>query len=292
MYRFIESISQVLDFPRSCMQITVHTRTVLGVSQLRVPLDSQRVNALLHNSYWRVKVTEDTGSTQNDLTTKAREGRLHHGEVLATEFQSAGRGRLDRTFVTPSHSALLFSFFIEPKRSELGWLPLLAGQALCSAINDVTNSSIAESPKLKWPNDILINDKKVAGLLVERVQKGERVGVVIGIGLNVFANAQELPSSSATSLVLEGFTKIDRNILLAEILNSFATYLSRWESFDPEIVVEYRELSASIGRDVEITHPGGAKEKAFALDIDSSGALVLADGRHITVGDVERVGRK
>ena len=289
MDSLIQSVAKVLDFSRSCMQITAHTPTVLGVSPFSVPLDSQGINALLNSSYWRVKVVESAGSTQVDLVKEVRNGVATHGDVLATEFQSAGRGRLNRTFVAPPRSALLFSFYIEPNNGEWGWLPLLAGQAVVHAVTKVCDIRKGDEVKLKWPNDILLNDRKVAGLLAERVQTPSAAGVVIGIGINVHTRQEELPVPSATSFALQGYKDCNRSALLVEILNSFAEHLQRWENADSSLLLEYANLSATIGRRVEVEMPGQEKFISIATSIDPSGALVLDDGRHVTVGDVTHV---
>ena len=273
------------------MQITAHTPTVLGVSPFSAPLDSEWINARLENSYWRVKVVETTGSTQRDLVAKVHDLAASHGDVIATEFQRTGRGRLDRTFVTPSRSAILLSLYVEPKNyaEKWGWLPLLAGQAVCSAITKVLNLNKGEVPNLKWPNDILLNNKKVAGLLTERVESAVGPGVVIGIGINVNASQEELPTSHSTSFFVEGFQGTNRNQLLVEILNNFSEYFQRWEMNDPDLVTEYQIMSATIGKRVEIEMPGKPKVLSTAISIDASGALVLEDGRRITVGDVVHI---
>jgi len=291
MDSFIQSVAKVLDFSRSCMQITAHTPTVLGVSPFGDPLNSQSINALAKTSYWRVNVVESTGSTQVDLVKKVRDGVATHGDVLATEFQSAGRGRLDRTFVAPPRSALLFSFYVEPKDGgdRWGWLPLLAGQSVCHAISKVLDVREGDGVKLKWPNDILLNDRKVAGLLTERVEAVGTTGVVIGIGINIHTRQEELPIPSATSFALQGYSECDRNKLLIEILKSFSSHLQRWEENDSVLVEDYLKMSATIGRKVEIELPGQSKVTSVASSIDSSGALVLEDGRHITVGDVVHI---
>lgn len=288
---FIQSVAKVLNFSRSCMQITAHTPTVLGVSPFGVPLDSQSINARVKTSYWRVSVLESTGSTQVDLVKKVRDGVATHGDVLATEFQSAGRGRLDRTFIAAAHSALLFSFYIEPKSEgdRWGWLPLLAGQSVCHAVEEVLDIKSGDSVKLKWPNDILLNDKKVAGLLAERVETPRSKGVVIGIGINIHTRQEELPVPNATSFALQGYSDCNRGELLTAILKSFALHLQRWENADPSLLLGYTNRSATLGRRVAIEVPGQAQIISVATDIDSSGALVLEDGRHITVGDVAHI---
>ena len=258
------------------------------MSPFGVPLDGESINARVKTSYWRVNVVESTGSTQVDLVKKVRDGVAVHGDVLATEFQSVGRGRLDRTFIAPARSALLFSFYIAPKSpgDRWGWLPLLAGQSVCHAISEVLDIRSDDTVQLKWPNDILFNDQKVAGLLAERVETPLATGVVIGIGINVHTRQEELPVPSATSFALQGYADCDRNSLLTHILQSFSHYMERWENADSSLLLEYTNVSATLGRRVEIEIPGQPKVISAATGIDSSGALVLEDGRHITVGDV------
>ena len=229
-----------------------------------------------------------TGSTQNDLTTSIRKNSAREGDVLVTEFQSAGRGRLDRSFIAEPGSALLFSFYFIPseEKRELGWLPLLAGQALCASMEEVLNPGPLKRPLLKWPNDILINDRKVGGILTERIDSKNGVGVVVGIGLNVFATREELPVPHATSLVLEGFDQPSREELLISFLMRMSEYLKRWESGDLSLLEEYRDRSATLGRAISIELPSGERIESVAVSINQSGALLLEGGREITVGDV------
>ena len=259
------------------------------MSPISVPLDSKKINDLLKARYWRVNVVDSTGSTQVDLAKSVRNGQAKSGDVLVTEFQSAGRGRLDRTFVTLPQTALLFSSYVKPNNRDdrWGWIPLLVGQSVCKAISE--SFDVGQGVKMKWPNDILLNDRKLAGLLVERLETNDGAGVVIGIGLNVSASQDELPIEGATSLEIEGFHNVDREELLVAILTSFEGYLQRWESNDPTLLSEYCASSATIGRQVAIELPGGEKVNAIASSIDATGALVLDNGRHITVGDIVHI---
>ncbi len=236
-------------------------------------------------------MVESTGSTQVDLVKNVRDGMAGHGDVIATEFQWQGRGRLDRTFIAPPRSGLLFSFYVEPKNDgdRWGWLPLLAGQSVVNAVSKVINLRDDDNLKLKWPNDILLNDRKVGGLLTERVQTYGTSGVVIGIGINVYTRQEELPVASATSFSIQGYSECDRNALLVEILRSFSDYLRRWESDDSTLLDEYSAISATIGRRVEIELPGATTVSSVAYAIDPSGALVLENGRLIMAGDVVHV---
>ena len=246
---------------------------------LRTPLDEAEINSRV-TPYWRVSVVELTGSTQNDLLQLVESNNALDGQVIATEFQSDGRGRLDRTFEAPAQSALLFSFYIKPRnqRSEWGFIPLIAGLSLVRAI---TTIDTAMNVSLKWPNDLIINEKKCAGIIAQTTNEG----IVIGIGLNVSMTPNELPVSTATSLAIEGSTITDRNLLLSHLLNTFAELFEAWEE-GSELLDEYASASSTIGKKVRIELPNGENLEATVARISHTGELVLDDGRHVSAGDV------
>ncbi len=246
---------------------------------LRTPLDEAEINSRVA-PYWRVSVVELTGSTQNDLLQLVESNNALDGQVIATEFQSNGRGRLDRTFQAPAQSALLFSFYIKPRkeRSDWGFIPLIAGLSLVRAI---TTIDTAMNVSLKWPNDLIINEKKCAGIIAQTTNEG----IVIGIGLNVSMTPNELPVSTATSLAIEGSTITDRNLLLSHLLNTFAELFEAWEE-GSELLDEYASASSTIGKKVRIELPGGENLEATVARISHTGELVLDDGRHVSAGDV------
>ena len=246
---------------------------------LRTPLDEAEINSRV-TPYWRVSVVELTGSTQNDLLQLVESNNALDGQVIATEFQSNGRGRLDRTFQAPAQSALLFSFYIKPRkeRSDWGFIPLIAGLSLVRAI---TTIDTAMNVSLKWPNDLIINEKKCAGIIAQTTNEG----IVIGIGLNVSITPNELPVSTATSLAIEGSTITDRDLLLSHLLNTFAELFEAWEE-GSELLDEYASASSTIGKKVRIELPGGENLEATVARISHTGELVLDDGRHVSAGDV------
>jgi BirA family biotin operon repressor/biotin-[acetyl-CoA-carboxylase] ligase len=225
-------------------------------------------------------VVEVTGSTQDDLYQLASSGTAVPKTILASEFQSSGRGRLDRTFEAAPHSALTFSIYIEPKvdKEEWSFLTLLAGVSIHEAL-------LTLDPQIKvgvkWPNDLLIGEKKFAGMIAQASANG----VVIGIGINVGMSPDELPVENATSLAIEDFAILDRNVILASIINHFEINLEMWEN-DQSFLAQYRSASVTLGRDVEVTLPGGKVVKSRAIDISNAGGLMLEDGSEITVGDV------
>ena len=239
-------------------------------------LNANAIAGALRGGYWRVSVIDEIDSTQNYLRTSIPKV----GDVITDEYQSAGRGRLDRTFTAAKSSALLFSFYVEPKIeiAQLGYLSLLVGSSVAKTINEITGSN---NFRCKWPNDIVFGDHKVAGLLEEKFGNG----VIVGIGINVSMSQAELPVPHASSIFLITEKQIDRNDLLAKILNYLSSALTKWESGE-DVVAFYRETSATLGKNVRVELPGGINVEAIAADIDSTGALHLDNGQIITVGDV------
>jgi len=250
----------------------------MEVEMVREALNESAMNATLRDSYWRVSVFQSATSTQTELAAKVN---LQHGDVFVTEYQSAGRGRLDRTFEAPKSSALLFSLYLEPKRSKLEWsvIPLLAGISLLTALNNLDKNV---KFNLKWPNDLLIGEKKVAGVLVEARENG----VIIGIGLNVEMENSELPVTNATSLALAKFDQLDRNTILPAVLRSLASTIELWESGSELPLEQYRRDSSTIGQEVEAHLPSGKILISRAVDINEIGELELASGVVVNVGDV------
>ncbi len=250
----------------------------MEVEMVREALNQSAMNATLRGSYWRVSVFQSVTSTQTELAAKVN---LQHGDVFVTEFQSAGRGRLDRTFEAPKSSALLFSLYLEPKRSKTEWsfIPLLTGISLLAALKSIDKNI---NLNLKWPNDLLIADRKVAGILVEARDSG----VLIGIGLNVEMEESELPVKNATSLALVNFGELNRNIILPALLKSLETTIDLWESGSKLPLEHYRQASSTLGQEVEVHLPAGEILRSQAANITENGELQLASGVLVNVGDV------
>ncbi|WP_433227685.1 biotin--[acetyl-CoA-carboxylase] ligase [Actinomadura formosensis] len=256
---------------------------------------------------WReIRVVDETGSTNADLAVRAREG-APEGTVLVTEVQTAGRGRLGRTWTAPPRSGLMFSMLLRPAVPVpvLGWASLLTGVAVATAIRRMTawsqqgerflgaRDDVTVDARLKWPNDVLVGDRKLAGILAEKVDGG----LVIGVGLNVGLREDELPVPTATSLAIEGAPLSDRAPLLRAILREFATWYREWTALegDPErsgLRTAYRDLCATLGREVRVELPGGERLTGTARDVDGTGRLVVAAAggeRAVSAGDVVHV---
>ena len=233
----------------------------MGIEGLRLEQINQKVA-----QYWSVSVTEETTSTQIDLANNFKAGN-----VLVAEYQSAGRGRLDRKFEVPPRKGLTFSFCLDAQ-AELGWIPLITGLAVSNAINKYLNQNLTN---VKWPNDLLIDGKKLAGILSEK----NSFGVVVGVGINIFQAREELPIDNAVSLAM--FGEIDRTELLIEILNELGNTLSNIAIHKNE----YRSKCATLGKTVRATLPNGEVIEDMAIAISEEGALLLKN-REISVGDI------
>lgn len=237
-------------------------------------------------------MVEATGSTNADVAEAARAG-AREGLVVVAEAQSAGRGRLGRDWVAAPRSALLLSVLLRPAQRlrSAGLLPLLAGVAVAEAVRSVGGLPA----RLKWPNDVLIGGRKVAGILVERHGGGADPAYVVGIGLNVSARAGELPHDAATSIAIEG-GRADREPLLKEVLRALARRYRAFATSDdaPGVVLPaYRAWCETIGRPVQVNLPGGGCMSGIAQDVDDQGRLLVIGqdetARVLSAGDVVHV---
>ena len=234
----------------------------------RPPLRAGALTRALAGDGWRVQVLAETDSTNAVVADRARAGEPA-GLVVVAESQTAGRGRLDRSWVSPPRAGLTFSVLLRPAPAVLAWQSLLGGVAVARAVREVAQVDAV----LKWPNDVLVEGKKVCGLLAEAPVSG---AVVLGIGLNVTTREDELPHGGATSLQLVGAVTVDREPLLKAVLRHLAL---------PAGPGDYRALCATIGRRVRLELPGGAAVEGVADAVDTGGRLVV-DGVAYAAGDV------
>lgn len=254
----------------------------------RPPLDRDRVGDVPDGAVpWRVEVLDEAPSTNALVAERARAGEPE-GLVVAAEHQSAGRGRLDRTWVTPPRASLTFSVLLRPDVEPVRWpwLPLLAGVAVQGAVG--------HGSQLKWPNDLLLGDRKLAGLLVERVDTPAGAAAVVGIGINVSTTSEELPVPSATSLHIAGHD-VDRTRLLLEVLAELDRLYGNWTRSrheDALLRAAYGRRCATLGQLVRVELPDGETLSGTAVDVDLDGRLVVRSGAETTVvgaGDVIHV---
>jgi BirA family biotin operon repressor/biotin-[acetyl-CoA-carboxylase] ligase len=273
---------------------------VIPEPALRPPLDAGRLAAadpdLLPGLV--VEVVEEAGSTNAVVSARGRAG-AGQGLVIVAEHQTAGRGRLDRSWETPARAGLTFSLLLRPTAPTHAWpwLPLLAGYAVAKALRGAGYEAA-----VKWPNDVLLGprdgqSRKVAGILVERIETETGPAAVLGIGLNVAMTAEELPVPEATSLaVASAGAPPDRTDLLVAVLQTLWEAYAAWEAGEGlagmRLAESYVAACATIGRDVRVDLPSGAVLTGRATGVDPSGRLLVEqDGVRtaVSAGDVVHV---
>ena len=255
---------------------------------MREPLEREALHEALVTSgspWLDVDVHPELGSTNAEA---ARLARPFH--VVITDHQKAGRGRLGRTWETPPHTSVTLSVLLPAPDTGRGWMPLAAGLAVRDALRDVAGVEAG----LKWPNDVLLpadDERKVCGILCE-LQPG---GIVVGLGINVDQDRDELPVDTATSLRLAGAPDVDRTELVVAVLGRLARWhLSLTGGANARAVLHsaYRSACLTIGRDVELHIAGGDVRRARATGVDEEGRLVVTSGGaeySVAAGDVVHV---
>ncbi|HEV8585070.1 MAG TPA: biotin--[acetyl-CoA-carboxylase] ligase [Methylomirabilota bacterium] len=209
--------------------------------------------------------------------------------VVVTDYQAAGRGRRGRAWDAPAGTSLLTSILVRPRGTPERW----GGYSLASAlaVADALARVAGLGARLKWPNDVLVGGRKIAGILLEsRLPAGGGDGVIaVGIGVNLGQRAFPAGlAARATSVVLETGRLIERDAALAALLEAFDGWRARLEAEGLEPVRQrWLALADTIGRRVSVDGLTGV-----AVDLDADGALVLEDGerRHrVVAGELEVV---
>lgn len=228
-------------------------------------------------------LTSVTGSTNDDALAAARAG-APHGAVFVTEEQRCGRGRRGNSWHAAPGEALLFSLVLRPSLplERASSLALVAGLAVRAAVaSALTLSGVPAAAQVKWPNDVLVAGKKIAGILVESHVRGETLGaVVVGVGLNVgLLSVPDDVAAHATSLLLLGAT-VAREELLASVLGELDIRLRAFGSKEipfSSLVDELRAFDALCGSRVRVGELEGT-----ALGVDAYGNLELLDAARVT----------
>jgi len=225
---------------------------------------------------WDVFYLPTCDSTQ-DFAAQLFKKHKRGGILVATNYQTRGRGRAARSWLSPRGKALLFSMILLPGHapSHLHLLTVTAALAVCDTLSKHLNLK----PEVKWPNDVLLGGKKVCGVLTELLKtKSQKSAVILGIGLNVNQSASALSPDflhKATSLFLETGKTVPRIPLLGALMKSFEDYYFIFQrgAFH-EIIRRWKSYSSMLG--TRVTLLTGNKEVQGALiDLDDSGALVL-----------------
>lgn len=257
---------------------------------LRQPLDQAALRAELIGTglgWRRLDVVERTGSTNADLLAQAAAGNDVAGAVLIAEHQTAGRGRHGRGWSATPRAQITMSVgvsIVDVPTEGWGWLSLATGVAIVDAVQEVTGVRAG----LKWPNDVLADGGKLAGILAEVA----RPVVVIGLGLNVTQAPDEIDGPGATSLYDLGVAAPDRHRLVCAVLTQLGRRIVGWRAArgaDWALAADYRARSLTIGRAVRAQLPGGKEVVGAATAIDDQGRLCLEAGGQtvvVSAGDV------
>jgi BirA family biotin operon repressor/biotin-[acetyl-CoA-carboxylase] ligase len=246
----------------------------------------------------RIELHRVIGSTNREAVALAEAGVIH-GTVVLADLQTEGRGRLSRRWFSPPGVNLYCSIVLrEPIPTDrfsewLSWLPLMAALAAAEAIQTTAGIQVA----VKWPNDLLLTDRKVGGILCESGPSYQ----IVGVGINVNGLRSDLPSELqdiATTIYSETKRFTDRNCLINAFLQELEVCLQQWSSAGIEpIRLAYRQRCSTLGKPVKALLAGGQEFIGIAEAIESDGSLHvvqhpiptdgrLPDRRRLRVADI------
>ena len=234
----------------------------------------------------RKVIAHSSVSSTNDIAKREARKGAREGTVVVAEEQTAGRGRLKRAWLSP-HGSVSLSVILHPTPAQLPYLIMVAALAIAHCIEKVTDLET----QIKWPNDVLINNKKVCGILTESDVRGSAVDyAVIGIGLNVNVNTADFPEIAAIATSLS--QELGKELALTEIIRCLLVEVENLYLSLPEgdsVFREWRDRLVTLGQEVELIS-GKTKYKGIAESVASDGSLLLRqpDGNlmKIVAGDV------
>lgn len=239
----------------------------------------------------RIEYVPASASTNADLRLLAADPlRWPHLSTLVTRNQTAGRGRLDRVWTAPDGAALAISVVVRVSvEAELrGWIPLIAGIAMADA---VAAQLPAHAVGVKWPNDVLVDDRKICGILAEATTDA----IIVGAGVNTAMTPEQLPVPTATSFAVVG-AHVDEDQLLADYLRGIDAHLADLVDADDAVSSGLHAVATeritTLGRAVRVSLPGDRMLEGTARELDGEGRLVVRRGRDdhpISAGDVVHV---
>ncbi|HEY4268825.1 MAG TPA: biotin--[acetyl-CoA-carboxylase] ligase [Galbitalea sp.] len=254
----------------------------------------------------RLVVLDTAGSTNDVLAASAAVDEPHLSTVLTLN-QTGGRGRMGRVWVAPPGRTLAVSVLLRPVLpggarlgvEHFGWLPLIAGVAMSRAVDSLIGGG---RTRLKWPNDVQVDGRKICGVLAELAAGGD--AVIVGAGVNLFLDESELPVPTATSLALAGAAGTESSAesdalvdtLLSRYLGTLGELLDGFlaagaDSASSGIRRLVSEWCSTLGSEVRVELPGGTDLIGTAVGIDDTGRLVVRHGpdaqlQAVAAGDV------
>ena len=217
-----------------------------------------------------------------DVARRMAEGGIGEGTIIVAGEQTAGRGRLGRKWLSPQGGSLSLSIILSPDLAQLPRLNMVASLAVVQSIEKSTGLK----PLIKWPNDVLLNGKKVSGILIENIFVGSQVKVaIVGIGINIKFDPLSFPeiSTIATSLSTESGREISRWQMLRTLVEEFDQVYQELQAGGP-VYERWLAHVETLGKLVRLKS-GDRVEEGYVKSIDTDGSLVLKhlDGSLITV---------
>lgn len=247
-------------------------------------------SVLTTDTFGRNIIYRETAPSTNVLAKDAARKGAPEGTIVIAEEQTGGKGRLQRGWFSPYAKGIWFSLILRPSFSplEASKCTLLAAVALVKAFRRVGLKEVG----IKWPNDLLVGNRKLVGILTEMDATMEEIHyIVMGIGINTDVVRVDLPEDlreTATSFLMEG-VRVTRKELLNEVLIELEKLYREVEANGFQSVLEqWREYSVTLGREINVITPGGTYS-GKALDIDSDGCLLVDTGKsveRVLAGDV------
>lgn len=237
--------------------------------------------------YTALDVVEEIGSTNAELLARAADGAPDRSVLLA-EYQASGRGRLGRAWTAPPRTQVAVSVLLRPgdvTPTLFGWLPLMTGLAVRDGLREATGVDAT----LKWPNDVLVEGRKISGILAEMTSvpaagdfQVRLPAIVVGVGINVSLTEEQLPVPHATSLAIAG-VPFDRDVVAQRVLEALARRHQQWRecekgsgsSISDELMETYTQACSTLGADVRVVLPGEDVRTGRAVRVDREGRLVV-----------------
>ena len=248
-------------------------RGILGVMIEVVnknPLDKEKILSKLSNESRSKVVLEvfDTISSTNDYLLRKEKNKDKDIKICIAEEQTKGRGRRGKSWISPKFKNIYFSLNSYLKKEDLSGLRIAVALSVSEVLNKINVMSL-----IKWPNDLLVGNKKICGILIETAKVGELTKVVIGIGINVNMEYSELIDQEWTSIKLEKKQSVDRNSIITEMINQLCITLNKFEQEEFDYFLN-KFTSLDLLKDKEFTLKDKPNETFIGKGIDNKGLLI------------------
>ena len=248
-------------------------RGILGVMIEVVnknPLDKEKILSKLSNEFRSKVVLEvfDTISSTNDYLLRKEKNKDKDIKICIAEEQTKGRGRRGKSWISPKFKNIYFSLNSYLKKEDLSGLSIAVALSVSKVLTKINVMSL-----IKWPNDLLVGNKKICGILIETAKVGELTKVVIGIGINVNMEYSELIDQEWTSIKLEKKQSVDRNSIITEMINQLCITLNKFEQEEFDYFIK-KFTSLDLLKDKEFTLKDKPNETFIGKGIDNKGLLI------------------